>query len=141
MDDKEFVLGKDFALLMDKNDELKEFRQRFHIPKHTDGTDAIYLNGNSLGLQPTSVQALMNKELEMWKIHGVEGHFKGTKWKDYHEYLSELCSYIVGGKKIEVVLMNTLTVNLHLMMVSFYRPKPDRYKILVEHSPFPSDQS
>ena len=76
----------------------------------------------------------------MWATFGVEGHFKGTNWKDYHEKLSELCAPLVGAKQSEVVLMNTLTVNLHLMMVSFYQPTKDRYKILVEHSPFPSDQ-
>ncbi len=94
-----------------------------------------------MGLQPITVAAALAQELEDWKHLGVEGHFKGKNpWKDYHEFLTQQMAHVVGAKPIEVVVMNNLTVNLHLMMVSFYRPTAERYKILIEASAFPSDQ-
>ncbi|MFZ4545304.1 MAG: kynureninase [Saprospiraceae bacterium] len=130
-----------FAKKMDKNDPLRGFRQKFHIPKHHDGKPVIYLCGNSLGLQPKSTKSYILQELEDWKNHGVEGHFQAKHpWMPYHEFLTEKMAKVVGGKPSEVVVMNTLTTNLHLMMVSFYRPTKERYKILTEWNPFPSDQ-
>ncbi len=136
----EFEPTKEFALKMDEEDTLKDYRKLFYFPKLQNGQDVIYFCSNSLGLQPKGVKSLLDNELLMWQIHAVEGHFKGTKWVSYHEYVSKLASQMVGAKKEEVVIMNTLTVNLHLMMISFYRPTPQRYKILIEKSAFPSDQ-
>ena len=135
-----FETTKDFAQKMDEEDILKDYRKLFYFPKKSNGEDVIYFCSNSLGLQPKGVKSLIDKELLMWRIHGVEGHFKGTKWMTYHEYISELASQMVGAKKEEVVIMNTLTVNLHFMMISFYRPTPEKHKILIEKSAFPSDQ-
>ena len=135
-----FEPSEEFALKMDQEDPLKDYKKLFHIPKKENGQNVIYLCGNSLGLQPKGIESLLRRELLMWKLHGVEGHFKGTKWVNYHEYISELCSGLVGAKPSEVVMMNTLTINLHLMLISFYRPTVKRFKILVEHSAFPSDQ-
>jgi kynureninase len=136
----QFENTKEFAIKMDENDSLSDYRKLFYFPKKKTGGEVIYFCSNSLGLQPKGVKSLLNKELLMWRIHGVEGHFKGTKWMSYHEYVSELCSFIVGANKEEVIIMNTLTVNLHFMMISFYRPTPQRHKILIEKSAFPSDQ-
>lgn len=140
MSDTTFDLTEDFALKMDEEDLLKDYRKLFYFPKRENGEDAIYFCSNSLGLQPKGVKSLLDKELLMWRIHGVDGHFTGTKWITYHEYLSELASRMVGAKKEETVIMNTLTVNLHLMMISFYRPTSEKHKILIEKSAFPSDQ-
>ena len=130
-----------YAREMDKKDELRDFRKKFHIPKHSNGKEVIYLCGNSLGLQPKSTKKYILQELEDWKNHGVEGHFQAKHpWMPYHEFLTEKMAKIVGGKKSEVVVMNTLTTNLHLMMVSFYRPTKVRYKILTDWNPFPSDR-
>ena len=106
-----------------------------------DGKKAIYFCGNSLGLQPKSARAAINFELDYWEKYGVEGWFSGDKaWLSYHQALSELAAPIVGAKPSEVIVMNTLTVNLHLMMVSFYRPTKQRFKIIMEAGAFPSDQ-
>ncbi|MBK8626309.1 MAG: kynureninase [Saprospiraceae bacterium] len=130
-----------YAQLQDQNDELASFRYRFHIPKISDGKDSIYLCGNSLGLMPKSASEYINQELEDWKNLGVEGHFHAKNpWMPYHEYLSKNMAQIVGAFPSEVVVMNSLTVNLHLLMVSFYRPTKNRYKILFDYSPFPSDR-
>lgn len=116
-----------FALAMDREDELADYRKRFHLPKQKDGTDHIYLCGNSLGLQPVTVRNALDQELKDWKAYGVEGHFHAKNpWMPYHEFLTEAMAKVVGAKPLEVVVMNTLTVNLHLMMVSFYRPGPER---------------
>ncbi len=130
----------DYARAQDEKDPLRSFRQRFFIPPQ--GKDeSIYLCGNSLGLQPKTAQAALLHELEHWKKHGVEGHFRGDMpWKDYHKFLTEQTAHVVGAKPSEVVVMNTLTTNLHLMMVSFYRPSLERYKIIMEAGAFPSDQ-
>lgn len=129
-----------FAQSMDQEDSLRAYRQQFHFPQH-DGKDCIYLCGNSLGLQPKGVAAALEYELEHWKKYGVEGHFNGEMpWMYYHRFLQKQSANIVGAKPSEVVVMNTLTVNLHLLLVSFYRPSPKRYKIIMEAGAFPSDQ-
>jgi kynureninase len=129
-----------FAASQDKTDTLFPFRERFLFPQH-EGEDVIYFCGNSLGLQPKSVGYLMDKELSDWAKYGVEGHFRAANpWFSYHHIFEERLAEIVGGEKDEVVAMNTLTVNLHLLMMSFYRPAAKRYKILMEAGAFPSDQ-
>ena len=136
-----YKLGLEFAKQLDQNDELSSYRNRFHIPKDEFGNDLIYMTGNSLGLQPKSTKNYINQELEDWANLGVEGHtIAKNPWLRYHEYLTESMGKIVGAKPIEVVVMNTLTVNLHLMMVSFYQPTKKRYKILIESDAFPSDK-
>jgi len=130
----------EFAQLLDDQDQLKNFRNKFLIPQHN-GRDAIYLCGNSLGLQPASAQQYLAKQLGSWKQHGVEGWFNADEpWIDYHTRLAGTLSGIVGAKKEEVTVMNSLTVNLHLLMVSFYKPNSNRFKILMEAGAFPSDQ-
>lgn len=130
----------EYAQTQDQMDTLFPFRERFLFPQHN-GEDVRYFCGNSLGLQPKSVEYLMNRELRDWARHGVEGHFRAANpWFSYHHLFSERLAKIVGAKKDEVVAMNTLTVNLHLMMMSFYRPEGKRYKILMEAGAFPSDQ-
>ena len=136
-----YKLGLDFALEQDKKDPLAKYRSQFHIPKDINGNDLIYMTGNSLGLQPKSTKQYVNQELEDWANLGVEGHTEAKKpWLHYHEFLTESMAKIVGAKPIEVVVMNTLTTNLHLMMVSFYKPTKTRYKILIEADAFPSDK-
>ncbi len=131
----------DFAKSLDNEDELKDFRNQFHIPKTSTGEDCIYLCGNSLGLQPITTKAAIEQELEDWKKLGVEGHTQAKNpWLPYHELLTNNMANIVGALPTEVVIMNTLTVNLHLMMVSFYKPTPKKYKILIDWNPFPSDR-
>ena len=126
---------------MDKNDPLGHFRDRFYIPLQKDGTPFVYLCGNSLGLQPKSTRESINQELLDWQNYGVEGHFHAKNpWMPYHEFLTNAMAEVVGAKPIEVVVMNTLSVNLHLMMVSFYRPEGKRNKILIEYDAFPSDK-
>lgn len=135
-----FEAGVDFAHRMDRQDPLASFRDRFHIPRTTGGEDEIYLCGNSLGLQPKSAAEAVAAELDSWRRRGVKGHFEGTHpWMPYHEFLARNMAALVGADETEVVAMNSLTVNLHLMMVSFYRPTPDRYKVLIEEHAFPSD--
>lgn len=117
------------------------FRDRFHLPKHTDGTPAVYLCGNSLGLQPVAVKEAMLQELDDWAKLGVEGHFHAqSPWFNYHESFRKGLAHVVGAKEHEVTAMGSLTANLHLLMVSFYRPTPERFKILTEATAFPSDQ-
>lgn len=129
-----------FARECDQRDELRSFRNRFHFPQHQ-GKNVLYFTGNSLGLQPKSTRDYLMQELDDWASFGVEGHFHAKNpWFSYHELLTETCAEIVGAKKQEVVCMNQLTVNLHLLMVSFYRPTSDRYKIICEAKAFPSDQ-
>lgn len=130
-----------FAEELDAKDPLAKFRERFHFPKKSNGENMLYFCGNSLGLQPKTVREFVEQELSDWEKFGVEGHFHAKNpWLPYHEFLTEKMSKVVGAKPIEVVVMNTLTVNLHLMMVSFYRPTTKRYKIIIEASAFPSDQ-
>lgn len=130
-----------FAKEMDLKDPLAKFRERFHFPKKENGEPILYFCGNSLGLQPKAVRAFVEQELSDWEKLGVEGHFHAKNpWMPYHEFLTDHMARVVGAKPIEVVVMNTLTVNLHLMMVSFYRPTASRYKIVIEAGAFPSDQ-
>lgn len=130
----------EYAQSLDEVDILFPFRERFLFPQH-EGKDVIYLCGNSLGLQPKSVQYLMQQELEDWARYGVEGHFQARNpWFSYHKIFTGRLAKIVGARNEEVVAMNTLTVNLHLLMLSFYRPEGKRYKILMEAGAFPSDQ-
>jgi kynureninase len=118
------------------------YRERFHIPvQQNTQKPYIYFCGNSLGLQPKGVLEAIQQELQDWANLGVEGHFHGKNpWAKYHEFFSEKAARLVGANPVEVVMMNNLTVNLHLMMVSFYRPNPKRYKIIIEGGAFPSDQ-
>jgi kynureninase len=130
----------EFAKSLDAHDVLAKYRQEFYFPK-LNGKEAIYLTGNSLGLQPKTALAALEQELEDWKNYGVEGHFHGKNpWFHYHKFLTEKAAKVVGALPHEVVVMNNLTVNLHLMMVSFYRPTATRYKIIMEAGAFPSDQ-
>jgi kynureninase len=129
----------EFARSLDEEDPLRKFRSRFHIPRFQ-GQDFIYLTGNSLGLQPLSTRSYIEQELADWAEHGVEGHFRARNpWVSYHELLTHRMAEIVGARPEETVMMNQLTVNLHLLMVSFYRPTKQRYKILCEAKAFPSD--
>jgi kynureninase len=135
-----FLNELSFAKEMDEKDELKTFRSQFYIPQHN-GKDQIYLCGNSLGLQPKAVKEAIDQELKDWAELGVEGHFRGKNpWMYYHHFLTEKAARVVGALPKEVVIMNNLTANLHLMMVSFYKPTKERYKIMMEVSAFPSDQ-
>ena len=130
----------EFAKELDKHDLLKTYRDRFYIP-HRSGRDCVYFTGNSLGLQPKSTARFLQQELDDWAKMGVEGHFEAKNpWLPYHEIFPRQLSRIVGCKRNEVVVMNSLTVNLHLLMVTFYRPTKERYKIICEAKAFPSDQ-
>jgi kynureninase len=129
-----------FAIEQDRNDPLKDFRKRFLIPQHK-GEEVIYLCGNSLGLQPVSAQQHIADQLNNWESLAVEGWFQGNDpWLNYHKQLSASVSKIVGALENEVTVMNSLTVNLHLLMVSFYKPNSKRFKIIMEGGAFPSDQ-
>lgn len=129
-----------FARKADFGDPLKHFRERFYIPQYH-RSDCLYFTGNSLGLQPRTVSDFVDQELEDWATLGVEGHFKGTNpWFSYHEQFPALLSKIVGALPDEVVVMSSLTVNLHLLMASFYRPTKERFRIICEAKSFPSDQ-
>ncbi len=128
------------ARQLDERDPLASFRKEFYLPVREDGSECIYLCGNSLGLQPRRAKEFVDREMEDWARFGVEGHFQArSPWMPYHELLTQQTATIVGAQPSEVVVMNTLTVNLHLMMVSFYRPTPGRHKILMEAHAFPSD--
>lgn len=129
-----------FALSLDEQDPLREHRKLFHIPQHN-GRDAIYFTGNSLGLQPRSTRAYIEQELRDWEQLGVEGHLHAKNpWLYYHHFLEEQTARLVGALPVEVVVMNTLTVNLNLLMISFFRPQGKRKKIMMEYMAFPSDQ-
>lgn len=136
-----YNLGSDFAKQLDKEDEISHYRDQFHIPKDKDGNDWLYFTGNSLGLQPKATKEYIQQELDDWANFGVEGHFEAKNpWMPYHEFLTESMAKVVGAKPIEVVIMNTLTTNLHLLMVSFYQPTKTKYKIVIESDAFPSDR-
>jgi len=129
------------AKALDAEDPLRKFRDEFLFPKTAKGEAYVYLCGNSLGLQPQKTKEYVQQELDDWAKLGVEGHFEAKNaWLPYHEFLTEPLARLVGAKPLEVVAMNSLTVNLHLLMVSFYRPTKSRYKILIEGNAFPSDQ-
>jgi kynureninase len=129
-----------FAQQSDNEDVLRHFRSRFYIPL-INGKECIYFTGNSLGLQPKTTQNAVLNELEDWANFGVEGHFHGRKpWYSYHENFPSLLQSITGALPEELVVMNQLSVNLHLLMTSFYRPDVARFKIICEAKAFPSDQ-
>ncbi len=131
---------RDFARSLDEQDELRAFRDKFSLPLRADGSPLVYFAGNSLGLSPKTTPAVIGSELEKWAQLGVEGHFaREAPWYSYHQLVRDASAHLIGARPEEVVIMNTLTVNLHLMMVSFYRPTRDRYAILVDHPTFPSD--
>jgi kynureninase len=131
----------DSARELDQEDPLRSFRDKFHFPKAPTAAESLYFCGHSLGLMPKDAKKAINTELDSWSTYGVEGHFEGPyPWLPYHENITKSFAHIVGAKETEVVAMNTLTVNLHLMMVSFYKPTKTRYKILIENNTFPSDQ-
>ncbi len=135
-----FIDTKEFAKQLDKEDPLAIFKSRFSIPKMSDGKPEIYLCGNSLGLQGDLSRQYVEDELNKWAEYGVRGHFESDHpWMPYHEFLAEPAAKLVGALKHEVVAMNTLTANLHFMMVSFYQPTVKRNKILIEEHAFPSD--
>lgn len=136
-----YQTGREFAAAMDAADPLAEFRGRFYSPKSKSGEPCIYLCGHSLGLQPKTARAYLEQELDDWAQLGVEGHFHAKHpWMPYHRLLTEQTARLVGALPLEVVVMNSLTVNLHLMMASFYRPTRERNKIVIERGAFPSDQ-
>jgi kynureninase len=137
---KLFETDAKFAKHLDDTDSLSNLREKFHIPKQKNGENVIYFTGNSLGLQPKTTRDFIEQELNDWENLGVEGHFAAKNpWMPYHELLTEQMAEVVGAKPIEVVVMNSLTVNLHLLMVSFYRPNEKRNKIIIEKGAFPSD--
>lgn len=124
---------------LDQDDALSSFRSAYHFPHH-EGRPVLYFTGNSLGLQPLHTAKYVQQALDDWARLGVEGHFRASHpWYSYHEILTESSARVVGARSSEVVVMNQLTVNLHLLLVSFYRPQGKRRKILFEHKPFPSD--
>lgn len=130
----------EFARQLDSEDPLKSFREQFYIPL-LHGKESIYFNGNSLGLQPKSAQEYVLNEMENWANYGVEGHFHGRNpWVNYHDLFPKKLSPIVGALPEEIVVMNQLTINLHLLLITFYRPDKNRYKIICEEKTFPSDQ-
>ncbi|MEP7014122.1 MAG: kynureninase [Verrucomicrobiota bacterium] len=136
----QFSPDEEFALQLDREDPLRSFREKFHLPLGHDGKPLIYFTGNSLGLMPKTARAIVEEELDNWAKFGVDAHHAaGTPWYSYQESLREPAARLVGAKPIEVVCMNSLTVNLHLMMATFYRPTKSRFKILMDDPAFPSD--
>src|SRR5213076_2814270 len=135
-----FSAEEQFALQLDSEDPLRHFRQKFHLPLGKDDRPQIYFAGNSLGLMPKAARAIVEEELDNWAKLGVDAHHAaGTPWYTYHEALREPTARLVGAKPLEVICMNSLTVNLHLMMATFYRPTKSRFKVLMEEPAFPSD--
>src|SRR3954452_13494818 len=135
-----FSTDEDFALRLDSEDPLRRFRDQFYVPLSSGNKPLIYFCGNSLGLMPKTAKQLVEEELEDWAKLGVDAHLSArTPWYNYHETLREPASRLVGAQPNEVVCMNSLTVNLHLMMATFYRPTAARSKVLMEEPAFPSD--
>ncbi len=135
-----FSADEAFALKLDAEDPLRKFRDRFHLPLGKEGNPLIYFAGNSLGLMPKTARQFVEQDLDDWAKLGVDAHLKAaTPWYTYHETLREPTARLVGAKPVEVICMNSLTVNLHLMMATFYRPTKKRFKILMEDPAFPSD--
>lgn len=131
----------EFSREMDAVDPLSGYRDRFHIPVNSEGSEVIYFTGNSLGLMPKTARGFVDQELDDWQNLAVEGHLKAKHpWLPYHEFLTEQMARVIGAKPIETVVMNSLTVNLHLMLVSFFKPAGGRRKIIIEKGAFPSDQ-
>ena len=136
----QFSDNEDFAKQLDAQDSLHLCREKFHLPANSSGEPLIYFAGNSLGLMPKTAKQAVDQELDDWAKLGVDAHLKAkTPWYTYHESLREPTARIVGAKPVEVICMNSLTVNLHLMMATFYRPTKSRFKILMEDPAFPSD--
>jgi kynureninase len=136
-----FSIDRSFAEQQDAADPLAAMRAEFRIPTRSDGSAAVYFCGHSLGLQPKAVSRVVTEELDKWANRAVEGHFESPRpWLSYHEQFAPALSRLVGAEPSEVVAMNTLTVNLHLMLVTFYRPTAARHKILIEKQAFPSDR-
>src|SRR5437879_5407657 len=135
-----FSPDEEFAQQLDAEDPLRSFRDRFHLPSGKNAEPLIYFAGNSLGLMPKSARKIVEQELDDWANLGVDAHLKSnTPWYSYHERLREPTARLVGAKPSEVICMNSLTVNLDLMMATFYRPTKSRFKILMEEPAFPSD--
>ncbi len=135
-----FSSAEEFALELDREDPLRDFRDKFHLPLGKDGKPVIYFAGNSLGLMPKTARRIVEGELDNWARLGVAAHHAtDTPWYAYHETLREPMAQLVGAKPVEVVCMNSLTVNIHLMMATFYRPTKSRFKILMDDPAFPSD--
>ena len=135
-----FSANENFALQLDAEDPLRNFREKFYLPLGKDGKPLIYFAGNSLGLMPKSARGIVEEELDNWAKLGVDAHHAtGTPWYTYQEALREPTARLIGAKPLEVICMNSLTVNLHLMMATFYRPTKSRFKILMEEPAFPSD--
>ncbi len=135
-----FSTDEQSALQLDAEDPLRRFREKFHLPLGKNGKPVIYFAGNSLGLMPKSARQIVDEELDNWATLGVDAHHATeTPWYSYHEALREPVARLVGAKPLEVICMNSLTVNLHLMMATFYRPTKSRFKILMEEPAFPSD--
>ena len=131
----------DYAKQLDQEDPISYLRNEFHIPRDKEGKEWLYFTGNSLGLQPKITSKYIEQELDDWANFGVEGHFEAKNpWLSYHELLTDTMAKVVGAKPVEVVVMNTLTTNLHLLMVSFYQPSKTKYKIIIESDAFPSDR-
>jgi len=138
---REFTPDRRFAESLDDRDPLRAHRTRFALPRGEDGEELVYLCGNSLGLMPLAAARNVNDELDAWRALAVDGHFEGKRpWYGYHEQFTHLAARVVGAEPGEVVIMNSLTVNLHLMMVSFYRPTAERFRIVIEENAFPSDR-
>jgi len=136
----QFSVDENFAKQLDAEDPLRGFREKFHLPLGKGGSSLIYFAGNSLGLMPKSARKIVDQELDDWARLGVDAHLDAkTPWYTYHEPLHEPTARIVGAKPVEVICMNSLTANLHLMMATFYRPTKSRFKILMEDPAFPSD--
>ena len=135
-----FSADENFARQLDAEDSLRHFREKFHLPRGKDGNPLIYFAGNSLGLMPKAAREIVEQELDDWAKLGVDAHLDAaTPWYSYHETLRAPIAQLVGAKPVEVICMNSLTVNLHLMMATFYRPTKARFKILIEEPAFPSD--
>jgi kynureninase len=135
-----FSADEQFALQLDSEDSLRNFREKFYLPLGKNGKPLIYFAGNSLGLMPKTAKGIVEEELDNWATLGVDAHHStGTPWYTYHEALREPTARLVGAKPLEVICMNSLTVNLHLMMATFYRPTRSRFKVLMEEPAFPSD--
>src|SRR5437762_5192367 len=136
----QFSADEEFAKQLDSEDPLRAFRDKFHLPLGKDGKPLIYFAGNSLGLMPKAARQVVDQELDDWAKLGVDAHLEGkTPWYSYHETLREPTARLISAKPVEVICMNSLTMNLHLMMATFYRPTKSRFSILMEDPAFPSD--
>src|SRR5436190_13754132 len=136
----EFSTEEEFARKLDADDPLGYLREKFHLPLAMDRKPSIYFAGNSLGLMPKTARQIVEQELDDWEHLGVDAHLEAaTPWYSYHQTLREPMARLVGAQPVEVICMNSLTVNLHLMMATFYRPTKSRFKILMEDPAFPSD--